>query len=802
MILKSVIMENIRSYEHEEVQFARGTSLFSGDIGSGKSTVLMAVEFALFGLNRKSSDLLLSKRRDSGYVLLEFEAGGKTYEIRRTLGRKSSGKIDQKDLWIRYDGIKDSTMGVGDMKRKVLEILKFDEPPDPRADSRIFRYAVFTPQESMKEVLADEDKRRDTIRRAFNIDGYKVAQDNATMLAGDIEGYAKTIAERFRKMDQLEAGISDAMHKKEESVKRYDEAVLEQERFERQESEKKAERKEMEQEERNMNRMRESVSGLNARIQEKINQRNQAASTAKSCREEINRLEERKERIPSMDRPDTEMTMEEIMTEMARVNGVRVRMAELETLRNVAREQIDSLQAEPDAASARTELERLENERMRLSLEIESANTNRDEMMNSKAKADGEVNRLRDEESGFKRLEGMCTVCKQPIDKKHSHDMMERIAASIASLEVELKSATQAVNSLDAEIAGKRKDLEACREGIIKAKKAADDVAKRDQKLEEVQDIERHIHALKNQGGSPDEYKRLERLRTDLSKYEKCQNERREIQKSMDSKKETAEKSMGDAEKLDAEIGRAREEMGGMNEKLEVFGDLAERIQKNRADLGNIEEGIRSVTGRKATHKEAVEQEERRLSEYEGLLAECKRWKAEHAKLEQFAEWLRKFFIPSVKKIEEEVMITTWDMFNKRYREFYASLVEDPTKESKINENFAPAVSQDGYDQRIEAMSGGEKTSIALAYRLTLNKMMRDRTDAIQSGLLILDEPTDGFSSSQMGKIRGLLDEMNSEQIILVSHDQELESYADRVYHVAKQNGVSAISVKPVNPLS
>ena len=49
MLLNSLVIDNIRSYEHEEVEFPRGITLFEGDIGSGKSTILMAIEFALFG---------------------------------------------------------------------------------------------------------------------------------------------------------------------------------------------------------------------------------------------------------------------------------------------------------------------------------------------------------------------------------------------------------------------------------------------------------------------------------------------------------------------------------------------------------------------------------------------------------------------------------------------------------------------------------------------------------------------------------------------------------------------------------
>ncbi len=94
----------------------------------------------------------------------------------------------------------------------------------------------------------------------------------------------------------------------------------------------------------------------------------------------------------------------------------------------------------------------------------------------------------------------------------------------------------------------------------------------------------------------------------------------------------------------------------------------------------------------------------------------------------------------------------------------------------------------------IEHLSGGEKTSIALAYRLTLNSLIRKETESLKSNLLILDEPTYGFSKSQLSKVRTTLNELKSEQIILVSHEKELEGYVQNVFHVTKENGLSKIS--------
>jgi DNA repair protein SbcC/Rad50 len=64
----------------------------------------------------------------------------------------------------------------------------------------------------------------------------------------------------------------------------------------------------------------------------------------------------------------------------------------------------------------------------------------------------------------------------------------------------------------------------------------------------------------------------------------------------------------------------------------------------------------------------------------------------------------------------------------------------------------------------------------------------------MESNLLILDEPTDGFSKEQLLKVQDILIELECPQVIIVSHEQELESFADQIFRVSKEHGVSTIA--------
>ena len=86
MILKKIKLENIRSYESQEIEFPKGSILLSGDIGTGKTSVLLAIEFALFGLQptQRGSSLLKNGKKE-GRIVLELDIDGKSVVIERTL---------------------------------------------------------------------------------------------------------------------------------------------------------------------------------------------------------------------------------------------------------------------------------------------------------------------------------------------------------------------------------------------------------------------------------------------------------------------------------------------------------------------------------------------------------------------------------------------------------------------------------------------------------------------------------------------------------------------------------------------
>ena len=87
----------------------------------------------------------------------------------------------------------------------------------------------------------------------------------------------------------------------------------------------------------------------------------------------------------------------------------------------------------------------------------------------------------------------------------------------------------------------------------------------------------------------------------------------------------------------------------------------------------------------------------------------------------------------------------------------------------------------------------GEKIAVALALRLGITQAMSK--GSIET--ILLDEPTIHLDSQRRQELIGLLRGMSVlPQMIIVTHDSELENAADSIIKVKKENGISKVEIE------
>ena len=87
-MISKISLLNWRSHSKSEVEFDRGTNALIGKMGSGKSSIMNAICFGLFGTfpdlqtrKVKLDDLIMDKPRieDESHIIVNFVIDGKEY---------------------------------------------------------------------------------------------------------------------------------------------------------------------------------------------------------------------------------------------------------------------------------------------------------------------------------------------------------------------------------------------------------------------------------------------------------------------------------------------------------------------------------------------------------------------------------------------------------------------------------------------------------------------------------------------------------------------------------------------------
>ena len=90
-MLRKIELLNFLSHGESEINLKPGITVFMGQNGSGKSSVIDAITFALFGKHTRPNNKGLVKYREAkGQASVEFTSGDKTYKAVRSLTAKGT----------------------------------------------------------------------------------------------------------------------------------------------------------------------------------------------------------------------------------------------------------------------------------------------------------------------------------------------------------------------------------------------------------------------------------------------------------------------------------------------------------------------------------------------------------------------------------------------------------------------------------------------------------------------------------------------------------------------------------------
>jgi len=117
-MIKAVELENFISHKMTRIAFDRGITIFIGNNGSGKSSVIDAITFALYGQHtRKANKNLVRRGSDSASVNVRLSVSSKVYAAHRRLGSNGQSLYARLDEVSDLENIVSSTIVSGERKQ-------------------------------------------------------------------------------------------------------------------------------------------------------------------------------------------------------------------------------------------------------------------------------------------------------------------------------------------------------------------------------------------------------------------------------------------------------------------------------------------------------------------------------------------------------------------------------------------------------------------------------------------------------------------------------------------------------------
>ncbi|HZY69980.1 MAG TPA: SMC family ATPase [Thermoplasmata archaeon] len=840
MQLRRIRLRNIRSHPSTDVRFGPGTTLITGDVGSGKTSLLYGVELALFGFAEVDAAYLVRHESREAEVRLELGDDGTTIEIERRLkrstrGGRSSFEIEEARL---ATGGRPTSYSATELRKRVIELLGFPDNPSPRARSDVWRWAVYVPQERMREVLdLKPADRLETVRKALGLELYRTAAENAReLLAPRLRSDAETLDAQAEELhhfeverEQLAGEVATLSARIRELVRRETEAHA-------------------------------AVEDARARVQTTADRTAERQADAARAEELAAVFRDQLERLRRLEL--------EAQDGVHREEEARSRLAALgETERTAIalRSDLDGLATEREGAALRlrdiegvaAEVAALREEHagraaalravadQRVTVEAEVART--DERLAAAAAArptkeppvptrrtvvelDAAIRRA---EEGAQRLaiavgrskaalveleellsQGTCPRCHQTVEPGRFASHRAEAAGEVAATEAELARSETERAALAEERSSRERYDRALDRWVDRERVRADAVAESSRARAEQERIGVLVARAELDATSIGE-----RLRALGPRSEDRERAVRELA-ALDEQLKPLIDWLRDVEESERQRAAFAEELRAEERSAtllrEQIGTESARVEESEARLSQLRGRLSQTAAVAEEHRTALESldrathEEReiqnaRVAGDQQLLDRRGRYDAAERGIRRRAElgalsahrrslarWVAGPFSEALELIERRRLATSQAMFEGSLARYFGALVEDPGMAARCGTSFAPAVEIEGEWTPPEALSGGERTALGLAFRLALGDVVRS-AGRLQLETLILDEPTDGFSPEQVVRMGELLESLAIRQVILVSHEGGLGAFADRVVRVRKDEGISHV---------
>ena len=237
-------------------------------------------------------------------------------------------------------------------------------------------------------------------------------------------------------------------------------------------------------------------------------------------------------------------------------------------------------------------------------------------------------------------------------------------------------------------------------------------------------------------------------------------------------------------------VARHERELGEIQGKLAAIGEAPEPAEPVEGSANALQARLRELESRLSSFGPV---NMRAIEEYEAYLAEFQAFKERVLTLEREKREIESL-IGEIERRKREKFLATLEAvsaeLNKRFVQLFGGgeaglSLEDP---GDLSSGLLVRARPPGKEPKLlDALSGGEKTLVAIAFVLALS-------EGKPAPFYLFDEVDAALDKPNSERLAGLLREIAREaQVIVISHNEELIRHADRVYGVTMRGGSSRV---------
>lgn len=744
--INSVYIKNFRTHKERTDTFPEGAiTHITGGNGAGKSSIVNAIPWALFGTRPTGVTKNIDLRRENTdkleptVVALTYTVDGEKYVATRTMNHKGNVQVTLEH--IDKNGAPRHVAGtaVKDGNREIMRSLGMSED--------IFKATIlFRQKETDHFINSRPDDRRKIIEELTGItaNSYALEEcgvqrraikrevDNKTVDRAGIEAHKQAVAE----LAEREANLAKTLENQRE---KYRELI----------AQKKAQALVVADARRNYMEYTNTKTKLENREERLAETKAELERTREAAKELENRITNNKGE--AYDYTLVEAMYQEKFNTLQAAN---TRKTQLEETKAALQTQIIEAETVTNSSEYKNVTEAKKAHKA-LDQEIKDA---RAKVSDLTARLNLIRNSLLPEtEAGYNQianLDGTCPTCQQVIKNK------ERV----------LKPLQETINNLTQEVTDKQEEHARLTESLTKNESTITVIAT---VIDAYTRLKTSKAALKEtEAELKKAVKKVEHAEVEhttalniFNDVKKIEDLARELER-LNSAKERGVETIA---RLNTEIASLKQHLNSIPKVTEHAltsaeqkqAELDKKLEKNTTDGTTTNTTYTAVATQHATLKTQLTQELKDAKAYESLLKEQESNLQAQATLEEFRRDVTAATIPQLSQFASE-LITGFTNGT--------ILTITITEDFNVQANFGT-----GETREVSLLSGGELSAVSLAIGLAMAKVFGGSTST-----LILDEAFTAYDPRNMdATIKTIRSVMDAQQIIIIAHNDAVDAVAD-----------------------